>query len=95
MGKAHKRRRREQRKRPRETSFTDKKEGEVDDGNSDRPSGNTDDFKKFADVLMGMEKHLNLRIANFESKFKTTIKNEIIDQLSVVKQKLNNLLTEK
>ena len=64
-------------------------EGEVNDGTSDRPSGNTDDFKQFVDVLMGMEKRLNLRIANLESKFQTTIKNRIIDQLSLVEQKLN------
>ena len=69
-------------------------EGEVDDGTSDRPSGNTDDFKKLADVLMGMEKCLHLRIANLESKFQTTIKNEIIDQLSVVGQKLNASLQQ-
>ena len=37
----------------------DKDKGEVIDGTSERPSGNTDDFKKFADVLMGMEKRLN------------------------------------
>ena len=43
----------------------------TDEGTSDRPSGNTDDFKKIADVLMGMEKRLNLRIANLESKFQT------------------------
>ena len=64
-------------------SEVDEDEGEVDDGTSDRPSGNTNDFKKFADVLMGMEKRLNLRIANLESKFQTTIKNEIIDQRRV------------
>ena len=43
---------------------------------------------------MGMEKLLNLRIANLESKFQTTIKNEIIDQLSVVEEKLNASLQQ-
>ena len=69
-------------------------EGEVDDGTSDKPPGNTDDFKKFTNVLMGMEKRLNSRIANLENKFQTTIKNEIIDQLSIVEQKLNASLQQ-
>ena len=69
-------------------------EGESNDETNDRPYGNKDDLKKFTDVLMGLEKRLNLRIANLECKFRTTIKNEIIDQLSVVEQKLNASLQQ-
>ena len=72
----------------------DEDKGEVDDGTSNRRYGNTDDFKNFADVLMGMEKCLYLRIANLKSKFQTSIKNEIIHQLSVVEEKLNASLQQ-
>ena len=48
---------------------------------------------KFADVLMGMEKRLNLRIANLESKFQTTIKhrNSKNDWRDSCEIKMNNL----
>ena len=49
---------------------------------------------RLADILMGMENRLNLRITNLENNFKSVLQNEIASQIKKVGNQLNETLTQ-